>query len=118
MKKMIVLVGLMMSMTTVSAAELIKMPVLDLLPTDFGNSIEIKTTKFDKVILDCQSLVGGMSFSSNDELASNVILDMFQCDETMKYLYESRQENLPVCIGLDTELSELYITRETGDDCL
>lgn len=117
MKKMIVLIGLLMSMTAM-ADDIIKMPVQDFNPTpDMDYIYEIKTTKFDKVMLDCQSLVTGMTFSDKGQLKSNVYLDMFMCDELVTYLIESKKENLPVCIGLDAEYSELYITRETGDEC-
>lgn len=107
-----------MSITTVaSAGELIKMPMQDYYATpDMDYVYEIKTTKFDKVLLDCQSFITGMSFSDNGVQKSNVYLDMFMCEELVLYLSESKRDNLPVCIGLDDEAQEIYITRET-DEC-
>ena len=117
MKKMIVLVGLILSVTTVSASELIKMPVLELLPTELDHAVEIKTTKFEQVILDCQSLISGMTFSEKGEIVNDVKLDMFMCEQVMNFLLESRRDSLPVCIGLNADRKELVFTRET-DECI
>ncbi len=118
MKKMIVLIGLLMSVTTVaSAGEIIKMPMQDYVATpDMDYVYEIKTTKFDKVLLDCQSFITGMSFSNNGVQKSTVYLDMFMCEDLVQYLSESKKNGDPVCIGLDDEAQEIYITRET-DEC-
>ncbi|MBY0413130.1 MAG: hypothetical protein K2Q18_03145 [Bdellovibrionales bacterium] len=118
MKKMIILIGLSFSLQTVFAGEVVKMPMQDFTPTDGMDYIfNIKTTKFEKVVLDCQSFITGMSFSSGGVEKSNIYLDMFMCEEMVSYLSESQRENLPVCIGLDSENQELYITREEGKDC-
>lgn len=118
MKKMISMIGLLMSMTVVaSAGELIKMPMQDLVSTDMDYAFEVKTTKFDKVVLDCQSFITGMSFSNGGVLKSNIYLDMFLCEEMANFLQESKRDQLPVCIGLDDENQELVITRET-DECI
>lgn len=117
MKKMIVLIGLLMSVSAF-ADDIIKMPMQDFTPTEGMDYVyEIKTTKFDKVLLDCQSFITGMSFSDKGQLKSNVYLDMFMCEEMVQYMIQSKKENLPVCIGLDAEYQELYITRET-DECI
>lgn len=119
MKKMIVLVGLVMSFTTITTAgEIIKMPMQDFVATsDMDYVYEIKTTKFDKVLLDCQSLISGMTFANKGVEEGNVKLDMFMCEDLIQYLYESKRDNAPVCIGLDNEASELYFTREAEDEC-
>lgn len=115
---MIVLIGLLMSVTSVATAgELIKMPMQDYFATpEMDYVYEIKTTKFDKVILDCQSFITGISFSNNGELKSNVYLDMFMCEDLVQFLAESKKNEEPVCIGLDDEAQEIYISRET-DEC-
>ncbi len=118
MKKMISMIGLLVSMTVVaSAGELIKMPMQDLVSTDMDYVFEVKTNKFDKVVLDCQSFITGMSFSNGGELKSNIYLDMFLCEEMVTFLQDSKRDQLPVCIGLDNEYGELVITRET-DECI
>ena len=118
MKKMISMIGLLMSMTVVAqASELIKMPMQDLVSTDMDYVFEVKTTKFDKVVLDCQSFITGMSFSNNGVEKSNVYLDMFMCEEMVTFLQESKRDNLPVCIGLNDEYKELVISREV-DECI
>jgi hypothetical protein len=118
MKKMIVFVGLLLSVSTTMAGEVNKMPMQDLVKTENMDYVfEIKTTKFDKVILDCQSFITGMSFSNKGVEESNVYLDMFMCEDMVNFLTESKTNNEPVCIGLDSENKELTITRET-DECI
>lgn len=115
---MISMIGLMLSMTVVAqAGELIKMPMLDLVSTDMDYVFEVKTNKFDKVILDCQSFITGMSFSNSGDVKSNIYLDMFMCEEMVTFLQESKRDKLPVCIGLDTEYQSLEISREV-DECI
>ena len=118
MIKMIILIGLLMSISSLSlAGEVNKMPMQDLVTTDMDFIFEIKTTKFDKVMLDCQSFITGMSFSNGGVEKSNVYLDMFMCEEMVNFLTESKKNNEPVCIGLDSENNELFISRET-DECI
>lgn len=118
MKKMISMIGLLMSMTVVATAgELIKMPMQDLVSTDMDYVFEVKTNKFDKVVLDCQSFITGMSFANGGVEKNNVYLDMFMCEEMVNFLQESKRDQLPVCIGLDTDYNELVISRET-DECI
>ena len=115
MKKMILMVGLLMSITTVSAGEMVRMPMQDFLPTDMDYMFEVKTTKFDKVILDCQSFITGISFSNGGVVKSNIFLDIYMCEDLKNFLEESKREDLPVCIGLDHENQELEISREVEE---
>lgn len=118
MKKLIVLIGIVSSYSANAfSSELIKMPMQDLVSTELDYVFEIKTNKFDKVILDCQSFITGMSFSDKGQMKSNIYLDMFLCEEMVNFLQESKSENLPVCIGLDQENEELVISREV-DECI
>ncbi len=103
--------------SSVNAGEIVKTPVLDILPTELEYAIEIKTTKFDKVILDCQSLRMGMSFQNKNEMYADIYLNESMCSEVMEFIFLSYQDNLPVCLGVEKESQELYISRET-DDCL
>lgn len=107
-----------MSISSVSmAGEVIKMPMKELLSTEMDYVFEIKTTKFDKVILDCQSFITGMSFSNGGVQKSNIYLDMFVCDEMVNFLQDSKKSGEPVCIGLDDENNQLVMSRET-DSCI
>lgn len=117
MKKMIIMIGLLMSFGAF-AGDIVRMPMQDFAPTGGMDFVfEIKTTKFDNVVLDCQSFITGMSFADKGELKASVYLDMFMCEELVQYLSDSKRNNLPVCIGVDAEYNELYITREEGDEC-
>lgn len=117
MKKMIVMVGFLMATTAVHADDVVKMPLLDLVRTDMDAVFEVKTTKFDKVLLDCQSLRMGISFSNGGVVKSDIYLNEEMCNEVWSFFDESLKENLPVCIGLDSEYDDLYLTRDEGEDC-
>jgi hypothetical protein len=93
------------------------MPVQDYVPTDMDFIFEVKTNKFEKVILDCQSFITGMDFFEDGKVKYNVYLDMFQCEEMHNFLADSKRDNLPVCIGLDGEGSSLMISRDV-ENCL
>lgn len=116
MKKMIVLVGLFISMNAFSS-DIIKMPMNDFVGTDMDAVFEYKTNKFDKVLLDCQSLRMGMSFTKNGVTESDIYLNEKMCTAMFDFFFESKQENLPVCVGLDMDNNEILITRET-DECI
>ncbi len=119
MKNVISMIGLLVSLTVVaSAGEVQKMSMLDFLSTDMDYVFEVKTTKFDKVILDCQSFITGMSFSNGGVEKSNIFLDIYECGEVMTYLEESKRDNLPVCLGLDSKNSEIMISRDDVDTCI
>ncbi len=101
---------------TVHASDIVRMPMNDIVSTDMDYVFEVKTNKFDKVILDCQSFITGMNFSNAGVLDSDIYLDMFQCEEMVNFLKDSKSDNLPVCIGLDRDNQELLITREKDCD--
>lgn len=117
MKKAIVLISFLMSWSFVGlAGEIIKTPMQDFQSVAGMDYVfELKTTKFDKVILDCQSFITGISFSNQGILKSNIYLDMFMCEDVVNYMIESKNESLPICIGLDVEGNELYFSRETSE---
>ena len=119
MKNLIRMIGLLTSLTAVASAEdLQRMPMQDFLTTDMDYIFEVKTNKFDKVILDCQSFITGMSFSNGGVEKSNIFLDIVECGEVLTFLEESKRDNLPVCIGLDSLNNEIEISRDDVDECI
>jgi hypothetical protein len=119
MKKMIVLIGIILSVTTnARAGDIVKMPMESYTPVaGFDYIFKVKTTKFDKVILDCQSFITGIDFSNGGILKSHVPLDMFSCEDMVSFLNESKANNQAVCMGLDIENSLLYMSHDAGDEC-
>ncbi len=113
---MIVLIGLLITQMTF-AGDIVNMRMLDFVPTQEMDFVfEVKTNKFDKVLLDCQSLRMGISFSNEGVMVSDIYLNNDMCNQLYDFFAASKEENLPVCIGLDSEYSEIYISRET-DEC-
>jgi len=117
MKKMIVLVGLLMSMTTANA-DTILAPMLDFTPNEeMGYVFDIKTDKFKNVTLDCQSFITGIIFEEMDGKKYDFYLDMFQCEEAYNFFSSSKRENIPVCIGVDKDQNELFVTNDEAEFC-
>jgi hypothetical protein len=117
MKRLILLVSFMLAGNIEAQEFYTKTPVLDYLSTDMDYIFEIKTTKFEKVTLDCQSFFNGINFYENGEVKHNIYLEMFECEEMNQFFKDSKAENLPVCLGLDTEMGAITLSRETLD-CL
>ena len=115
MKKLIVSLCLLVSANNLFADDLIKMSFVDFRATEMDFVYEIQTVQntFDKITLDCQRFITGMSFSKDENVKSNIYLDMFQCEDMYNLLNEAKSENLPLCIGLNPYKNSLTITRET-----
>ncbi|MBC7715220.1 MAG: hypothetical protein H7177_17880 [Rhizobacter sp.] len=119
MKKMIVLIGIIMSVATfASAGEIVRTPMLDYTPLPGMDYVfDVKTTKFDKVTLDCQSFITGIDFYNSNELQGHVPLDMFSCEDLVTFLDDSKTNNEPVCIGLDAEEHQLFMSHDSVEEC-
>lgn len=119
MKKAMLLVGLMAALSSqVFASEIIRMPVKDFVVDEQMDFVfELKTTKFDQVILDCQSFITGMNFYNGGHLKNSVYLDMFACEDVVDFLSKSKELNRPVCMGLNPMKNELTFTQESIEKC-
>ena len=42
---------------------------------------------------------------------------MFSCEEMITFLDDSKINNIPVCMGLDAENKQLFMSHDEGDDC-
>ena len=116
MKKMIVLVGLFMSAAL--SAEVVVTPMIDFVPQEeMGYVFDIKTSKFKNVTLDCQSFITGIIFEETDGKKYDFYLDMFQCEEAFNFFSTSKRDNIPVCIGVDKDQNELFVTNDEAELC-
>ncbi len=116
MKKMIVLVGFVLSFT--ASADTILAPMLDFKVDDeMGFVFDIKTTKFKSVTLDCQSFITGILFEEESGKKHDSYLDMFQCEEAYLFFSEAKRDSVPVCLGVDTVNNELIVTNDEEKDC-
>lgn len=117
MKKLIVLVGLVMS-SQIAHAETILTPMIDFVPNEeMGFFFEIKTTKFKNVTLDCQSFITGINFEEESGATHNFYLDMFQCEEAYNFFSSAKRDNTPVCIGVDKDQNEMFVTNDEAEFC-
>ncbi|NOT79666.1 MAG: hypothetical protein HOP07_11800 [Bacteriovoracaceae bacterium] len=117
MKKLILSIGLTFGvlLSEARASDIVYMQMQDIITTDMEYVFEVKTSKFDKVMVDCQSLIKGINFSNNGNLENDIYLEEDFCVGMIDFFLESKQQDLPVCLGLDQKRNELTITRDT--DC-
>jgi hypothetical protein len=116
MKKLIIFVGLLSSFN-VSAESILKMPMKDYLPTNNYAMFEIKTTHFQKVVLDCQGFIHGMYFYNNNKYERQIAMDEQDCNSLNEYLTLANSEHQPVCLELNTDANSLDVTEKSADDC-
>lgn len=101
-----------------AADDIVRMPILDVESTEgMEYSFELKTPKFDSVVLDCQSFITGITFNQKDEMVANIYLDMFVCQDMVNYLQESKREKRPVCFELNKTTNKLTVSEEPEDKC-
>ncbi len=116
MKKMIVLVGFILSFT--ASADTILSPMLDFNAREGWEQIfEIKTAKFKSVTMDCQSLFHGIELVEMNGKKHDFSLDMFQCEAAWIFFSEAKRDSVPVCLGVDTESNELLVNNDEAKDC-
>lgn len=110
--------SLFLSLSVKASDDIVRMPILDLERLEgMDYSFELKTPKFDNVVLDCQSFITGITFSHEEKLVSNIYLDMFVCEDMVNYLNESKREERPICFELNKTQSKLTVSEETAEKC-
>jgi hypothetical protein len=114
MRKLILLLGFSVAMS--AKAEMIaRMPVIDYVKTDFDYMYEIKTDKYQKIILDCQGFIMGMNFYSVNQLERKIVMDEELCQEVNSYLGDAKKNGDPVCMELNTEDNSIVFSGKTTD---
>jgi hypothetical protein len=118
MKKVMVLVGLLTAFT-LKAETFEKTLMLDYTPVDHMDfAFEIKTSRYDKVILDCQSFVTGMNFYKDKKVVHSIYLDAYgDCQDMHNYLQQNFTNKVPVCLEVETEKNSLTVSNE-AEGCL
>lgn len=115
MKKLMILIGITLSLG--AKADLIaRMPVLDYSKTNYDYVWEIKTEKYQKVLLDCQGFIMGMSFYYNGQQERKVFMDDSTCQDVFTFIKDSKDNKEPVCMELNADQNSLVFSRKT-DDC-
>jgi hypothetical protein len=85
--------------------------VTDYSPIPFMDfAFEIKTPLYDKIVLDCQSFVTGMTFYQNQKVTHSFYLDAYgECQGVHELIMKSREKNIPVCLEVETETNTLNV---------
>jgi hypothetical protein len=76
---------------------------------------ELKTDKYEKVILDCQGFIKGMRFYYNNQEERLVYMEEDTCDEVHAFLSDSKTNGDPVCLELNADKNSIVFSRETTD---
>lgn len=115
MKKLFLLCALVSSFTASAASE--KVLMVDYIATDADRMFEIKTreTKFEKVVLDCQSFIQGMTFYEKGQSNRFFYIDSYQCESLHEYLQAAKENQVPVCLELDGKA--LDVTEIDSAEC-
>lgn len=116
MKKLMILVGIGGALTA-QAGEVVRTPLQDYVLTENYAMFEIKTPKFQKVILDCQGFNMGVYFYNNSKIQTQVHMDEPDCEEFHQFLTESNDQHRAVCLELDADANFLEVTDKKEDDC-
>lgn len=113
---MIILVGLSFALTA-SAETYERTLMQDYKPvTNMDFSFEIKTSRYSKVILDCQSFITGMTFYKDKKVAHSIYLDAYgDCQNMHTYLQDSFNKKIPVCLEIETENNLLTVSNDSED---
>lgn len=118
MKKMIILVGLL-STLSIKAETYQRTPVLGLRPVDnMYASFEILTPKYEKIILDCQSYINGMTFYNNKEIVREIkMVNYSDCSNVYNFISQSQQDDKSVCMEIEEEGNSLNLSNDEESDC-
>lgn len=99
----------MTATTTLKAESLEKTLMKDYVKTKMDYMFEIKTNKYEKVILDCQSFIQGLSFYNNKKVAHFFYLEPQDCQDLHLSLKDSKENKVPVCFEISED------TKATGE---
>ena len=87
----------------------------DYLRTNMDYMFEVKTTKFDKVILDCQSFIHGINFYKDKKVVHSFYLEDDQCQDMHNYLRDSNDGKVPVCFEISENGKSLTLINEKNE---
>lgn len=118
MKKMMILVGLL-SAFTIKAETYQRSPVVGMLPVEnMYASFEVLTPKYDKVILDCQSFINGMTFYNNMKVVHDVrMVNYDDCNNVYDFISQSRAANKPICLEIEVQSNVINLSNDEASAC-
>lgn len=105
MKNLVVLTFLLFSFTTNAATERVLM--LDYVGTGIDRMFEVKTSKYDQVILDCQSFIQGLTFYKDSQIAYTFYIDSYECEGLHDYLQSANENKVAICLEINGKNLEI-----------
>jgi hypothetical protein len=118
MKKVIILIGIL-SAFAIKAETYIRTPAYEISGAEnMYAGFNIKTSKFDKVFLDCQSLVHSMNFYIDKKIVHKTkMVDYNSCDNISNFIYQSLEKDKSVCIEIEVESKSINLSNDEASDC-
>jgi hypothetical protein len=118
MKKLIILVGLTFTFT-LKAETYQRMPIMGLVPVkNMYASFKIFTPKYDKIILDCQSFINGMTFFHHKKIVREIkMVNYTDCGDVHDFIEQSKINKEPVCLEIEEESNTLNLSNSAASDC-
>lgn len=101
---------------TAKADSIARMPILDITKTKYDYMWEVKTEKYQKILLDCQGFIMGMSFYYNNQLERKIVMSDQACQEVYTFIKDSKDNQEPACMELDVDQNSLVFSRK-AEDC-
>lgn len=85
-------------------------------PTGFEAMFDLVGTKnFDKVTLDCQSFIHGVSFYKNTHLIKHFYLEVEECSDLYGLLRDRSEQEVVSCLRLSETPRSVGITDDLED---
>lgn len=118
MKQLIILVGLACTLT-LKAETYQRVPITGLAPVEnMYASFKIITSKFDKVILDCQSFINGMTFYQRKKIVREIkMINYTDCSDIHDFIEQSELNKQPICMEIEKESNTLNLSNLGAADC-
>lgn len=118
MKKLIVLIGILGAFSA-SAENYQRMQVTALTPVEnMYAAFEIKSSKYEKIVLDCQSFVHNMSFYVNKKVTREIrMVNYNDCESVYDFINQSLQDKKAVCMEIEKKSSTVNLSNDEAADC-
>lgn len=114
--KTIALLAILMTSTVLHADPIERTLMLDYVGTDMDRMFEIKTSRYQKVILDCQSYMHSLDFYNKSALVRHYYLDFEQCEDLHSYLTAAKEQMVSICFEIEN--GALNIVEADASECI
>jgi hypothetical protein len=81
-------------------------------------SFEVITPKYERVILDCQSFINGMTFYNDKKIVREIkMINYSDCSNVHDFIEQSKQNKKEVCMEIEVESNTLNLSNDEASAC-